>query len=84
MTTTRRNISPQIGQLTREYRLEYGRLRVPIVLPAGLRVAFFPDPTGGRWCLDEFPLDIFPGSSIERWDAIHYGLTIPSELVAKT
>jgi hypothetical protein len=72
-----------IGHLKQDYFVEFGanHIKTPLTLRKGMRVAFFPDPFGGRWCLDEFPFDLFPGNSFVRWDAIHYGLTIPSRLV---
>jgi hypothetical protein len=52
-----------------------------VTVPAGLRVVFLPDPSGGRYVLDDFPFGMFPVDSILRWDAIHYGLPIPEEYV---
>lgn len=54
---------------------------IPLTLPAGLRVMFLPDPEGGRWVLDEFPVSLFPINSIERHDAEHHGITVPTEAV---
>lgn len=80
---TKINKHGDIGRLVGDHVVEYGRLRTPVRLRDGMRTLFLADPSGGRWTIDEFPLDIFPGDSIERWDAIHVGLTVPGEWIAR-
>lgn len=55
------------------------RCRYVTLVPAGLRVRFLPDPSGGRFVLDEFPEDLFPANSLVRHDAEHYGLPLATE-----
>lgn len=53
-----------------------------VTLPAGLRVEEIRDgATRGNFWLDQFPLEIFPGDSLMRWDAIHYGVTLGRDQV---
>lgn len=48
-----------------------------LTIPAGLRaapVAPYPTQTRPQFWLEEFPTDLFPPNSIERHDAVHYGV----------
>lgn len=51
-------------------------MRYATRVPAGLRVRYLPDPSGGRYVLDEFPELIFPLGSFVRHDAEHYGVPL--------
>ena len=53
-----------------------GKMRYETPVPAGLRVRFLPDHSGGRYVLDELPEHLFPIGSCIRHDADHYGLTL--------
>ena len=68
-------------KVTKQHRVKWsvGRMHYDTTIPKGLRVQFLESPSGGRWVLDEFPVSVFPMYTIERSDAIHYGITISEE-----
>jgi hypothetical protein len=58
--------------------------KVTYDLPAGLRVKpITPYPTQTRplYWLDQLPEELFPLGSIQRHDAIHYGLVLEANQV---
>lgn len=59
-----------------EFQPSCSRIAYTIHLPAGLPVRWLPDPSGGRWVLDAFPVRLFPENSILRHDAEHYGVSL--------
>jgi hypothetical protein len=53
-----------------------------ITLPAGLRCTpIRGGSTSGKFFLDQFPEDLFPRNSIERHDAVHYGVVLEPDQV---
>lgn len=66
---------------SKPYTTKHRAFGMGVTIPTGLRVRQLSD---GRYVLDEFPTDLFPTDSIPRWDAIHYGVTIPSSHVKET
>lgn len=73
-----------IGHLKRDMSITFkvGNMSHTVHLRKGMRCALITEGgTAGQYFVDEFPLDIFPGNSIVRHDAWHYGIVIPSDNV---
>ena len=68
-------------QTSKPYTTPFRPFGAGVTVPAGLKVRRLRDD---RYVLAEFPTDLFPAGSIERWDAIHSGIIIPSSHVKET
>jgi hypothetical protein len=71
---------------TKRVTVKYGPTQHVVTLPSGLECVQIKTP--GRWdapkyWLDEFPENLFPPDSIEKHDAIHYGVVLMQDQVTK-
>lgn len=74
----------QLGELSYPVEVKWGPTGTPgytTALPGGIKCRFLDAPNGGRWVVDEFPKDLFKPGSMERHDAEHYGVTVPTEAI---
>jgi hypothetical protein len=65
--------------------------RAQVIVRSGARVVFLPDPSGGRWVLDDISAVDYasadgarlPLHAFDRHDETHYGIVVPDGAVRR-